>query len=275
MFCLESSYGIGSSGELKDGHSQSTRCDNLEKGDTCKLIIDGKLSPFYTAVPLLDFMGEMFGYGPNTNFMSDDVRNEMSKLKGIYVRTTHKETNEIFKIAGFSTQSAQNTMFEHQGNPISIVGYFQQRYQKRIEYPMFPLVIKHSNNQDTFYPMEYLRVQQGQKIRREKLNGQQETEMIKLAQRKPLDLMAHIAAQRQKAHITNADDYVKDARVKIHDNLDEVSAPILPAPLITYQNGGRHIEFAEWDIREDKFVKPAVIGTFIVFLNRVNQNEAG
>uniref|UniRef100_A0A914Y2P5 Piwi domain-containing protein n=1 Tax=Panagrolaimus superbus TaxID=310955 RepID=A0A914Y2P5_9BILA len=61
--------------------------------------------------------------------------------------------------------------------------------------------------------------------------------------------------------------YVAAADIRVSNQMNNVPAQVLKAPLIVFKENGKSVNFAEWNLHDVSFVQPARINAFIVFLS--------
>uniref|UniRef100_A0A914YHQ3 PAZ domain-containing protein n=1 Tax=Panagrolaimus superbus TaxID=310955 RepID=A0A914YHQ3_9BILA len=137
------------------------------------LQIDAKISPFYTKWSLLEYIHSKWGLGANDDLLSADINAELQQLRGIYVRTTHKTINDVFRIRSVSIVGANQITFDVYGARTNVADYFRTRYNRDLNFPHFPCVIKGPDDKQEFFPLEVLMIEKGQKFPKTKMNSKQ------------------------------------------------------------------------------------------------------
>uniref|UniRef100_A0A914YCA8 PAZ domain-containing protein n=1 Tax=Panagrolaimus superbus TaxID=310955 RepID=A0A914YCA8_9BILA len=141
IYNLSTKHEIDNGCELKDGHQKSVRVFK----DSAEIQIDARISPFHKAISLYDYIKARWGYGESLtgpNFCSEPVNSQLQALKGLFVRTIHKENVEIFRIHAITNVGADQIMFDtREGGKISVADYFVQIYGQ-ISFPKYPCAIK-------------------------------------------------------------------------------------------------------------------------------------
>jgi eukaryotic translation initiation factor 2C len=87
-----------------------------------------------------------------------------------------------FRVNGLSKGSAKSTTFDMNGTKISVLDYFAQKYQVRVNYPDLPCASV--GNTGALIPLEFLDVEPCQRLMK-KLDDRQTADMIKVACQKP------------------------------------------------------------------------------------------
>lgn len=83
--------------------------------------------------------------------------------------TTHLKHNRQFEVRGLTGEPADALEFEREGKKISVARYFQEMYQLRLKSPGLPCAIEKrpkvdGKNRDSFYPLEVLKIVDGQRV---------------------------------------------------------------------------------------------------------------
>lgn len=204
---------------------------------------------------------------------------KLSKLKKLMVFTTHIKSQSLeeqkarpFKVKRFinatATQHKLRGISINPGDPkqeMTVVQYFQQKWQIRLRYPDLPVVemdkqIRHADGRKSYVvmPMELLNISSAQKFIG-KLNDTQITEMMKFAVNRPAERWKDVQAGVDLLK-WGEDKYMANYGLKISPTPVQVTGRILPAPEIAYSGGGvnKPGTLGRWDLRGKKFYK---IGT--------------
>uniref|UniRef100_A0A1I7U6W8 PAZ domain-containing protein n=1 Tax=Caenorhabditis tropicalis TaxID=1561998 RepID=A0A1I7U6W8_9PELO len=98
-------------------------------------------------------------------------------IKGIFAEPIHlpKTHNHNIVITGFAKTNAKNTYFklnEGQENEatINVEDYFFQHRERRLQFPLLPLIKTGKGNRKTYFPMELLKIVPGQRIKAQKMS---------------------------------------------------------------------------------------------------------
>uniref|UniRef100_A0A914YLY0 PAZ domain-containing protein n=1 Tax=Panagrolaimus superbus TaxID=310955 RepID=A0A914YLY0_9BILA len=153
VFDINTRQDIGNGCELKNGHQKGVRL--VKDGANGQLQIDAKISPFYTKWSLLEYIHSKWGLGANDDLLSADINAELQQLKGIYVRTTHKTINDVFRIRSVSTVGSNQINFNVNDAGTNVADYFRTRYNRDLNFPHFPCVIKGPSDKQEFFPWKF------------------------------------------------------------------------------------------------------------------------
>ncbi|CAI2175449.1 1381_t:CDS:10 [Funneliformis geosporum] len=164
-------------------------------------------------------------------------------LKHLKFRVTHRGANfqRRYKIKKLSENSTQETIFskgEGEGN-ISVVKYFQQQYNLKLQYPFLPCIMTPSG---TYFPPEVCDLEAGQRVTR-KLSEKQTAEMIKFTCQAPTIRAEKI--QKGMALLKyDQNEYCKQWGLKVSSKMAVIDARVLPAPKLAYHPSGKESNFA-------------------------------
>ncbi|KAL7076620.1 hypothetical protein ACQ4LE_004120 [Meloidogyne hapla] len=226
---------------LKSGMQKNIRMvgDNIENAKPL-LQIDPKKSAFFPGCSLIDFVCDFVGVNPRdlekTIWQREHIWNQANKqVKGLVLQTLHLKDNQVsFSNAGLTKDPADSIYFECKGKRISVTNYFAEHYQLIIRYRRLPCVIKRSPKGDSYYPLETLKIWQGQRVPIEKQTPQLTEQMIRNCQIIPSQLPKEIEEQRRGAEISSTDNYFRAHNIKFDSRMVVQQANVLFPPAIQY-----------------------------------------
>lgn len=222
---------------------------------------------------VLNYLQEVANLRPN-DIGNMRPRELLKLLKNVMVVTNHRgEMRQRFKINGISDSNAANEFFELEGNKTSIADYFAEHYNRPLNHPNLPLVVKGSKG--TKFPLECLDIVPSQRVAG-RLNGNQTAEMIKATCQKPFERLKQIEDGLKNTLHYNNNEYLESFGIKVEPRMMEVSARILPAPQVVFNNGNREPgQSGVWNLRNKKVVDaPLLKSCAFVFFAKTSRDEA-
>jgi hypothetical protein len=99
---------------------------------------------FYQRIPLVGLISKILAPYDIRGGLSGDNRHKVEDIiRKLKITDNHRTGNKRkFKIEGLTPTSASNTMFDRgDGSSIDVKTYFQNFYNKRLQYPYLPCVI--------------------------------------------------------------------------------------------------------------------------------------
>ncbi|KAE9554451.1 hypothetical protein FO519_002325 [Halicephalobus sp. NKZ332] len=235
------------------------------------LQIDCKLAAFYRPLPLIEFIWNKFGDPYRCS-----MREVAKVLKGIAVTTTHRRNkNSTFVIHGLSEEGANRRMFELNGQQTSVADFFAQQYQVLIGEPTFPCVIEKRGSQKNYYPVDVLRIVDGQRVERAKMDPKMNAEMLRACQQKPSQFEESLQLLFETAEISNANPDLKLANVRIAGRRLATTKGIeLFPPSLEYRDRRAvDIQDGGWKMDSLKFYEPAQRLNIAVLYWRTGEHE--
>jgi len=185
-------------------------------------------------------------------------------IKGLKCQTTHLKKNRTFTIAGITDSKIKDTKFEIEvdGATVkkSVFDYFKEKYPKIRLNQEYPCVKGINKN---FYPLEVCLLIKNQESKASESEEIKRFLQDKSSKQKPNDRFK-IIKDHLKVYADKANEYLASLGVSIDQELIQVDAKILPAPLIHYANRS----ISNWSLREmGKFIKGANIGSKWCLIN--------
>jgi hypothetical protein len=158
------------------------------------LNVDTTSTCFYKSGSLLDLVLDVLGVSrqrlPPALGHSERSRVERT-IRGLFVKTTHG-TMRKYRVIGLCDTNAETTLFTGKDERLhSVIEYFMQTYNLRIQYPYLPCVNAGTKQRPIAIPLECLTIVEGQKYPK-RLNDVQAAEMIKISAMKPRDKLQEI-----------------------------------------------------------------------------------
>lgn len=194
-------------------------------------------------------------------------------LKGLFVEPTHlaKDKNRNVMVVKLSPGHAENTAFKlnagtEQERDITVFDYFKETYNIRLQYPRLPLVITGRLRNETFFPIELLRVVPGQRIRNSKMSATVQSSMT--GQNAPLP-RAHVERIQQilGTHLKiDANPHLRAFGIIVSKEPISMQANLLAPCQITFGGSSRTVP-ADGGVtfnQKGSFLRPANIGIVAV-----------
>lgn len=198
-----------------------------------RLLLNADVShtAFYQAGSLAQLIPKYFGLDARemANLGPRDFKIIAEFLKGVTLQTNHRDRPHVFKFNKFTKDGAKKTFFELDGKKISIFDHFRTKYNRNVIFPDHPCVV--SENRGVF-PLEVCEIFPNQRYMK-KLDENQTADMIKITCVKPQEREAKIAKWVQDLNL-DKNKYLKAFDVKVDKQLVQVSARILPTPILQF-----------------------------------------
>ncbi|RIA95249.1 Piwi domain-containing protein [Glomus cerebriforme] len=185
-------------------------------------------------------------------------------LKNLKIYVTHRGENASkrrLRITKLTSTPATHTKFEVNGVQKDVATYFQETYNKRLQYPFLPCVVV---RKETCLPMEVCNVVEGQRYMR-KLNEKQTADMIKFTCQPP-SVRANKITQGLQILDYRQNEYMQQFGLKVSNEMAVVQARVLPAPKLQYHPTSRDASFVpnngSWNLRDKKVATGATLGSW-------------
>ncbi|KAJ3678657.1 hypothetical protein LUZ60_002460 [Juncus effusus] len=219
------------------------------------LNFDLSSTAFVKAGPVLKFVTDLLGKNIAAVTLQDSDKIKRA-LKNVKVLVTHRsDMPRKYRISNVSRKATKDITFDQDGRQTSIVNYFREKYNYRIQHIHLPC-LQMSGNTITYFPMEVCQIVEGQRYNR-KLNENQVTQMLLSTCQKPPAREYNII-NSLKENKYNSDSFVIEFEMQVDERLTQIDARILPAPNMKYHATGREQEclpkFGQWNMRDKKLV---------------------
>ncbi|CAG8516305.1 10444_t:CDS:10 [Funneliformis caledonium] len=252
--------------EVWQGYYQSAR----PTSGRIMMNLDVSATVFYESGQLVNIVAKILG-----RRTPEDLRRGLNVkdhfvierfLKNVRINVIHRgeaAARRRFKIDQITPKSALETTFDSEGAITNVAEYFQQRYNKRLNYPFLPCVVV---ARKVYLPMEVCEIIKGQRYIR-KLNGKQTADMIKFTCQPP-----HIRANKIKQGFEllnyRNNEYLQNFGMNIGNEMIVVPARVLPVPNLQYHPSSREADFQPregvWNLRDKKVATGATLGSWSV-----------
>ncbi|CAJ0606852.1 unnamed protein product [Cylicocyclus nassatus] len=245
------------------------------------LQIDTKKSPFYNEQSVLQFIRELTGRDPEEAMrVKNLVKKIVKELRGLVVTTTH--THRTLYIHGIIEKNACTQVFETNEGEISVEHYFYEQYRLQLKYPQLPLATERkAGGSYSFYPLEVLTIERGQRVDNARLAGPMTDRMIQQCRLLPNQMREHNRDQLDFGRVNDSENpYLIAFGVQASENFITSEAKVLSAPEIKYKTDtlqpDRSGPMLFWRLRKAQFLRPATVDTvsIIVFDKAMDNRQA-
>jgi eukaryotic translation initiation factor 2C len=231
--------------------------------------VDTSFTAFYAAQPGVKFLQEVFRRDVRDfqRGFSDSDRIKFERaLRNLKVKTTHGDKVRKYRVNGLTRTAADRTMFESDGNKVSVADYFSSKYGVALKYPYLPCLHVGNPAKNIYIPLEFVQVVEGQKYIK-KLNEEQTAEMIKVAARKPhdrFDLIKNGVSQLQNAQ----SEYLSSFGIQLDNRFVQIEARMLNPPTVYYGAQSREPQIVPdngaWNMKDKQAEAGATITSWAV-----------
>ncbi|RHZ87940.1 hypothetical protein Glove_28g30 [Diversispora epigaea] len=233
--------------------------------------IDVTATAFFEAGSLLETVTKILG-----RRTPDDLRRGINErdsqkiertLKNVKIRVMHRgdaASRRKYRIIGLTRTPANQTRFTANDQQTDVATYFNNTYQRRLNFAHLPCVIVGTRN--TYLPLEVCNVIEGQRHIR-KLNDKQTADMIKFTCQPP-HIRANKIRQGFEALNYRQNEYLQQFGLRISNEMETIQARVLPTPFVEYHQNSRESSFqpkdGAWNLRDKKVATGATLGSWSV-----------
>lgn len=229
----------------------------------CGLVLNVDVSngSFMKPQPVIDLAVELWRLRSPDDLLRKNVSDHECKileryLRGNKVSITHQGNYERrLTVNAISLKNANQITFDAgETGETTVSEYFRRRYNITLRFPNLPCIQVGTKN--SFLPLELCRVADGQYYRR-KLNEDQTSRMIKIANQKP-----EVRARETQNKFTSAqfenNPFLSDLGVQQSKEMLRIEGRTLNPPALLYGNS-RTVQpnSGAWNLRDLKFVAAA------------------
>lgn len=232
--------------------------------------IDTSTGVIYKPGPLITHALEFMGRRNPTdlalnNLSARDKHSLQSRLRGLRIALNYIPGKRPEKsIIAMTTTNATNTMFESNGQRISVAQYFQQTLHKQVRFPTLPCV---QISRTAIVPMEFCDILPGQLMRKQ-IPQELTDEMVNFSRKRPEERLA--AIRNSLPALGYHSEVVSQFGIEITPEPIEAPARVLESPQVMYSRPVRPNNGA-WNLRQEKLKMPAQIkGWIMVIFDRQN-----
>uniref|UniRef100_A0ACD5XDA3 Uncharacterized protein n=1 Tax=Avena sativa TaxID=4498 RepID=A0ACD5XDA3_AVESA len=267
---------IGEGLECWRGYYQSLRPTQMG----LSLNIDISATSFFKPVTVIQFVQEFLSLRDVSRPLNDRDRVKIKKaLRGVRVETNHQQDQiRRYKITGLTPIPMSQLIFpvDDRGTRMTVVQYFMDRYNYRLEHTNWPCLQSGSDSRPVYLPMEACKIVEGQRYSK-KLNDKQVTNILRATCQRPQQREQSI--REMVLHNKYAEDkFAQEFGIKVCSDLALVPARVLPPPMLRYHDSGREKTCApsvgQWNMINKKMINGGVIDNWAcVSFSRMRPEE--
>ncbi|XXG44501.1 hypothetical protein AAC387_Pa01g4288 [Persea americana] len=228
------------------------------------LNIDISCTSFYEPIEVIEFVYKFIRVQGPTRPLTDTDRVKVKKaLRGVKVIATHGNFPRQYRISGITQQPTNQLKFpvDDQGNTMTVVQYFQEKYNVNLQYSQWPSLQVGSDSKLTYLPMEVCKIVKGQRYSK-KLNDQQVTAILRAACQRPADRERNVVEMVRRNNY-NKDRLATEFGIQVQENLALVEARVLPPPELKYHASGREAtcrpRVGQWNMINKRMVNGGTV----------------
>jgi hypothetical protein len=248
---------------------------------------DTAATAFYAPGPILDLIRQVLNIRPNEvigRLNDQEIGRVERLLRGVRIEVSHRGATfkRKYKILGLTSTPCAETYFdlndESGSKKCSVAAYFEEKYQKKIAEPGVPCLVVGSPERSVFLPCEVATIPPGQRYPR-KLDEQQTSDMIKIANQKP---NVRFQTIRQGTAVLMEDPAVRQSfdafQMSIGKDLITVQGRVLPPPKLFYHTSSREAEIVPsqgaWNLKDKRVETGTTVNSWaVVVLGRATESE--
>lgn len=233
------------------------------------VVLNTTATTFWQAGPVLNFAADLLSRSVEElnrihNLTDADIRKISKKIKNRKCVATHFHNRRIFCMLKLTRDNARNLSFDMNGERITIVEYFRQRYNIVLRFPNLPCVQVKPANRNVFLPIEVCNFIPGEHAKAE-LTAEQRNAMIQFTTLSPRDKLREIKDIRRQRAAYEQDGCVRHFEMEVSPEPLALDGRVLDPPSIEYKNGKRiRPNNGSWNMRDIQFVEEAPIKQWIL-----------
>ncbi|KAL1191041.1 Protein argonaute 5 [Cardamine amara subsp. amara] len=267
---------LGEGVEYWRGYFQSLRLTHMG----LSLNVDVSARSFYEPIFVTDFICKFLNVRDLNRPLRDSDRVKLKKiLKSLKVQLAHWDFTRSTKISGISNCPISQLSFTlEDGTQTTVIRYFADKYNYRVEFPALPAIQSGSDAKPTYIPMELCRIAEGQRYTK-RLNERQVTSLLRATCQRPAEREKAINKMVTKNNYNNIDLVSKEFGMSVKQELALIEARVLPPPVLKYHESGRentaNPRLGQWNMINKKMVNGAKIDywTCVNFSTRIDRNK--
>ncbi|KAI6228653.1 hypothetical protein M3Y99_01205900 [Aphelenchoides fujianensis] len=244
---------------IKEGLAKGVRlCGEDRAAPQLMLQASVKTGAFYPSLPLKEYLQRLLGCRDSRDledrFADRRTRAAVQKdVRKLMLCTTHLRTNRMFVCDGLSDQEVRAISFDRDGGEAGdggapkrqkcgVVEYFEQRYGVDVRCKRLPAVVQKVRERDgskavNYYPLDVLKVMDGQRLPLQKMDGKFQEEMIKVARMDPPTMKQTTARLATAAFLTAANPHARRFGLGLESAAIRTNAELLHPPAIQFAQG--------------------------------------
>lgn len=251
---------------------------------------DTTATAFYAPGPVLDIIREVLNIRPNEaigRMNEQEIGRVERLLRGVRVEVSHRGATfkRKYKILGLTSTPCAETFFDlnvegstTESKKCSVAAYFEEKYKKPITEKGVPCLVVGSPERSVFLPCEVATIPPGQRYPR-KLDEQQTSDMIKIANQKP---NVRFQSIRQGTAALFEDSFVRKGheafQISFGKDLVNVQGRVLSPPKLFYHASSREAEIVPhqgaWNLKDKRVETGTTVNSWaVVVLGRATESE--
>ncbi|ELQ74342.1 Argonaute [Trachipleistophora hominis] len=230
------------------------------------LNVDVAFTPFYESMMLTDVLVKMCQRRRDEHV--DLRRVDAGKfralgkfLKSVRLTTVHRKNNPKFKCVDVTDKGACDTLFGDDN--VSVAEYFAKQYRP-LQHPYLPCVVVKKKDGNIFFPIEVVKILEGQKYTK-KLSDFQTADVIRLSARPAAERFNCLENRIRSMHVTS-NDVLTNINVQVSDRFYECLGKRLSPPDVLFASGSVQPSRGSWNLRNQKVVRGVAVVRWAVLV---------
>ncbi|XVF40028.1 hypothetical protein PTKIN_Ptkin01aG0079600 [Pterospermum kingtungense] len=210
------------------------------------LCLDYSVLAFRKRMPVIEFLMEHIP-GFNVNDFGRYRRDVEEALRNLQVTVTHRRTNQKYAVVGLTSRNTRHITFTDANAPqerISIVDYFQEKYNRNIAYLDIPCLDLSKNNRMNYVPMEFCVLAPGQIYPKEYLDRDTAGVLKNMSLAKPWVRQRNICGMIRSEDGPCGGNIIQNFGIEVDNRMTSVTGRVIgpPALKLTAPNTGKLIK---------------------------------
>jgi len=237
--------------------------------------INFTVQPMYRSGRLVSDMADFLGVREDDfrrGLQERDAQRIKSAFKGLKFAPTHIKKRAM-KIRSFSRESAAELTFDKDGRQMSVVEYYNEVYNIKLQFPQLPCVESGSKEKPVYFPPELCTILPHQRYKG-KIDGRQTAELIDMTSIPPRERLARITEAVSYVGGKDGGNYRNPIAAQFGFNIDtansEVDARRLDPPTLIFGENSRNREqemrTGQWNMQNQTLVRGATLESWGVLV---------
>ncbi|ORY30401.1 Piwi domain-domain-containing protein [Naematelia encephala] len=207
--------------------------------------------------------GSGMAHGAGLSQLTDGQLSKLNKiLRNAKFTVTHRQTNRVYSIKTLTHRPASELSFLLTGRDgkadtkVGVVQYFKTQYNANVTKPRLPCVMDFKYGNNSYVPMEFVKLLDYNPIPMTALTSDQTADMIRVAAKRPPERAGMIRQWRSNLNY-DALPKLKAWGMEVNPKMMQVTGRVLIPPMITY-GGGKTLRANNggWNLKGVRFTKP-------------------
>ncbi|KAI6225481.1 Piwi domain protein [Aphelenchoides fujianensis] len=261
-------------GYIAPGCKKTVRAIGSEKTVQFGVVIDPKVAAFHHVAQL--FSEKVLNKFPRAENADGVLVKQIDDfLKRLWFLPLHRpENTRPMFVHHIAATNAETTTFERNGQEISVLAYFRERYNITLRYPHLPLVVVKQRGKELHFPMEVCEVCDNQRLAKNLVDMVIQQQLLTASTRAPADLERDVVSNLRALGMTNSEALAK-AHIEIAEQPMEVSGHRYEAPAVQYANRTGKLDFIKGSWGTGKYHRPASIKKWALYGFRREGDRGG